>query len=218
MEILDKLFEKVNGGYFCIIAVLSMLVLSTIGIALYLPIDPSFGIFTNYMSDLGAGPAEVKLIMLLIGIVGGILLVLVVLFMGTDLVRKNEDPILIKIVVILGLLAAFWFILIGIFPYDPLLIFSFEAHNISAVFCSYSLAATLFIYAFIEYKKNDMLSFLALTTFLTSVIFGVWVTGFTIVIYTPVPPQPFTYAIEWVSFFSLFIWLIVHGIYFIREK
>jgi len=218
MEKLDKFFEKINGGYFCIIAVLSLTVLSMIGIALYLPIDPSFGIFTNYMSDLGAGPPGVKLIMLLNGIVGGVLLVIVVLFIGTDLERKNENPRLIKLVVLLGILTAFWFLLVGVFPYDPALPFSFEAHNISAVFCSYSLATMFFLYGFIEYKNQEMANFLALISFLAGVIFGVWITGFTIVIYTAIPSQPFTYAIEWVSFLSLFIWLIVHGLYFIREQ
>lgn len=217
MEKLDKFFEKINGGYLCIMAVVIILILSLTAQSIYLQTNPSFSMFTNYISDMGAGPAEVKLIMLLIGIIGGILLILIVLFIGTDLQQKNEDPTLIKLVVLLGILAGIWFILVGVFPYDPTLPFSFEMHNVMAVLCSFTLSIMLFLYGYIEYKNTEIENFLVPFTLLTSILFVIWITGFAIVIYTAVPPQPFTYAIEWISTGSLLIWLIIHGIYFIKQ-
>ncbi|TFG22925.1 MAG: DUF998 domain-containing protein [Promethearchaeota archaeon] len=218
MEKVDRIFEKINGGYLCIMAVVILLILSLTAQSIYLQTDPSFGMFTNYVSDMGAGPVEVKLIMLIQGIVGGTLLIVIVLFIGSDLEQKNEDPTLIKLDVLLGILTGIWFILVGVFPYDPVLPFSFEMHNIMAVLCSSTLSITLFLYGYIEYKNTEIANFLVPFTLLTSVLFGIWITGFTIVVYTAVPPQPFTYAIEWISIGSLLLWLIIHGIYFIKQE
>jgi len=218
MEKSDNFFEKINGGYLCIIAVVILLVLSLTAQSIYLQTDPNFGMFTNYVSDMGAGPPVVKLIMLLLGIIGGGLLILIVLFIGTDLRHKNENPTLIKLVVLLGILAGLWFLLLGFFPYDPALSFSFEMHNIIALLCSSTLAATFFLYAFIEYKNSEIPKKLAPITIIVAALYGTFITSFAIVIYTPISPHPFNYAIEWIAFFSLFFWLIIHGLYFIREK
>ena len=218
MERLENFYKVINAGYLCISAVIILLGASLISLALYLPTDPDFGMLTNYISDMAAGPIEVKLIMLIQDVIGGIFLILIFLYIGIDLQQKNEKPIIIKTVVILGMMTAFWFMMLGIFPYDPAIPLSYQTHEVVAICGSFTLLATFWLYGIIQYRNSDFSKILPISSILTGLLFGIFIVGFIIVEYTIVPEQAFFYAIEWLAFFCLFFWLIAHGIYFIKQK
>ena len=53
MEKLDKFYERINGSFFGIIAFLISGISIIFAQILYIEVDPSFNMSTNFISDLG---------------------------------------------------------------------------------------------------------------------------------------------------------------------
>jgi hypothetical membrane protein len=59
MALNEKFFGKIRGGIFAFLTLLAVGFGVFVALFIYLPVDPSYSILSNYISDLGAGPAEI---------------------------------------------------------------------------------------------------------------------------------------------------------------
>ncbi|MHA1311766.1 MAG: hypothetical protein ACTSQO_12710 [Candidatus Helarchaeota archaeon] len=98
------------------------------------------------------------------------------------------------------------------------MIIIYKIHEVVAISGCNTISVTACLYGVIEYRKSAFPKILAISSIITDLLFCIFILGFIIVEYIIITPQKFVYAVEWSAFFSLFFWLIAHGIYFIKQK
>jgi len=95
MGILEKVFGKIKGGYFAFLTLIAVGFGIFVALIIYLPVDPSFSILSNYISDLGAGPIGSRIIFSIGMILGGIFMIFLITFISRYLKGKEEKSQLI---------------------------------------------------------------------------------------------------------------------------
>ena len=218
MERFDKLFDKLNGGYICFIILIVNIVASIIEQVYYMPYNPSYSMFTNYISDMGAGPIETKVTITVSNTIAGILLLLLILYILRDLEKKEANKNLKRLILILGIIDSIALILLGFFLLDPATPVAYEIHRIAAIFYFGCISMTMLIYGYLEVTLPNFSKKLAIISIITGILALSFTTGFVIVEYTVVPRQAFVYFIEHMFFYAIFVWLIVHGIFYWKNR
>jgi hypothetical membrane protein len=211
---IEKKFEKVKISHFIILILISSMGGIFGALIFYLPHDPSYSIFSNYVSDLGAGPLEAKISLGLGMILTGVLLIFVVLYITMSLRKEDGSEQLISTYLGTGILASIAMIMVGIFPLDPSISFAYEAHRIVAMLYFGSAGTSLISLGYLQYKSSGFSTTISITSFLAGFVALVFDIGFVVQEYTATPRQAIVYFTEWTSFMLFMIWLIIHGLYF----
>ncbi len=218
MEKLDKFYEKINGSYFGIIAFITAAISITAAQMLYLAIDPSFSISTNFISDLGAGPNNSDIIFNIGMILTGVFLIPYFIYLGWYLKKKDKNLNLVIKGMIAGLIASIGLVLIGFFPLDPNNLFSYNMHIITAGILFYGLLFMLLIYGFSEYIIPEVPISLSILSFVIAILFGAFITIVIIQYSTATPFEAYTYIIEWIGLYATGVWTISHIYYTLKNK
>ena len=218
MEKFDKLFDKLNGGYLCFIILIINIVLNQIAQAYYMPFNPDYSIFTNYISDMGAGPIETKILITLNNVILGILNFFLIFFIVRDLEKRDANKNLIMISLIFGIIMCISLIFTGLFLLEPATPVAYEIHRIATVFFFSSLAILMLVYGYLEIKLPDFTKLLVIISIILGIFSLIFMIGFVIVEYTAVPRQTFVYFIEHMTIYAFIPLLIAHGVFFIRNK
>lgn len=218
MSILDKIYQKIKGGYFAFLALLAIAFGMFIAMLIYLPDDPSYSILTNYISDLGAGPIGSRVIFTIGMILGAIFLIFLLLYIGRYLTNIEEKSQRIWIFLYPGLIAELGLILIGIFPLDRTDDTAFTIHSIAAVIFFLFTAISNLGLGYIEFKNNDFSKFFGLISVISGIFSAIFAFGFILQEYSVLADQPFVYLSEWIFFAFTTIWLLIHGIFFLKKR
>ena len=214
---LNKIFNKINGYYFAFLALFAAGLGLFGALFLYLPEDPTFSMFSNYISDLSGGPLGAKIIWGIGMSFAGLFLILVVIYASNNLKEKGGKNSLIRIYLTTGIIGAIGLILTGLFPLDPSVNFPYEVHRIGGIlFFSFSSISFLCL-GYIEYKESILSKVHSVLSLIIGLIMAIFIIGFIIQEYSVAPKQPFVYLTEWLFFGLITIWLILHGLSF-RKK
>ena len=218
MERFDRVFDKLNGGYICFIIVTISTVLGYISSYFYLPLNPSYSMFTNYVSDMGAGPIETKITIAVSNTLIGIFLMPLFVFIVRDLEKKDSPKDLKWTILVVGFITSIATILSGFFLLDPADPVAYEVHKILGIIYFCSIAIVMLVYRYLELKLPDFSKLLVIFSIITGILALIFMIGFVIVEYTILPRHALVYFVEHMTFNSLAIWLIAHGIFFLKNK
>ncbi|TFG22496.1 MAG: DUF998 domain-containing protein [Promethearchaeota archaeon] len=172
--------------------------------------------FCINISDIGAGPLEVKIIFGIGMILAAIFLMLLFTYIA-DFLRKNSiENIIVQTYLIRGIIAEIGLIFIGLFPMDPVLSFAFEIHRIAAIIFFGFTAINSFIFSYLQFKNSEFSMILSVISLITAAFSAEFAIGFAIQEYILLDRVAFIVLSEWGFFGFVSIWLIVHALFFRR--
>ena len=218
MDIFEKVFGKIKGAYFAFLTIIAVGFGIFVALIIYLPVDPSFSILSNYISDLGAGPIGSRIIFSIGMILAGIFMIFLIIFISRYLKGKEEKSQLIWGFQAPGIIAELGLILIGIFPLDRTINYVFSIHVIAALIFFVFMAISNIYLGYIEYKNSEFSIIMSLVSFISGILSAFFIGGFIIQESGIIPNQVFIYLSEWTFLVFITIWLIIHGIYFLKER
>lgn len=218
MEHLDRFYERINGSYFGIIAFIILVISVTVAQMLYMTVDPTYNLTTNFISDLGTGPNGSDVVFSIGMILAGIIQIPYYIYLGWYLQKKDKNMNLLRKGMIAGIIASIGFILVGIFPFDPNDNFSYNMHIIAAGILFYGVLIMLLIYGISEYRNPKIPNLLSILAFITAILYGAFITSAIIQYLTSTPFQAYTYIIEWIGSWAMVVWMIAHIYYTLKNK
>ena len=217
MEKLDRFYEKINGSYFGIIGFIISFISVLIAQMLYMAVDPSFSVTTNFISDLGAGPNGSDIVFNTGMILYGIFNIPFYTYLGWYLSQKRDDNSL-RIGMIAGIIGSIGQILAGVFPFDPNNNFSYNMHIIAAGILFYAVLIMLLIYGISEYRNPNIPKVLSILAFISAILYGTFITSAIIQYLISTPFQTYTYVTEWIGSWMMSVWVIAHIYYTLKNK
>ncbi|MFX1445552.1 MAG: DUF998 domain-containing protein [Promethearchaeota archaeon] len=217
MEKLDKIYEKVNGSYFGIIGFIISFFSILIAQILYMEVDPSFSVTTNFISDLGNGPNGSDIVFNTGMILHGIFNIPFYTYLGWYLFQRREDNSL-RIGMIAGIIGSIGQILVGVFPFDPVDNFSFNMHILAAEILFYAILIMLLIYGISEYRNPNIPKVLSILAFISAILYGAFMTIVILQFSSSIPFQINTHVIEWLGAWVMSVWVIAHIYYTLKHR
>jgi len=211
MKKLNKFYEKVPGSYIAYIGFVFAVIFMIISVIMYN--DPTFSIFTHYISDLGASTKASSLFWNINMIISAPLRVLFGLYLLKFLERRGADEKLIKITVYAILIAAIGSIVIALNPHDISRMF----HLIGAFTYFMGVIVIQINISKMELNIKDMPKYLPVVGLIVVVNYALFV-SFEILELTSNLFRILACFIEWMALFTLLSWLLIHGIYVHKIK
>lgn len=211
IEIIDRFYRKINGCYFAFLGVGTSLLCIFIAYLLFIQVDPSFTIFTHFISDLGDGPNFSNVIFSIGVISSSVISLFFYIFLTKFLIERDANKVLSLLGLIFGLVSCIGSVLVGIFPSATAPI----EHRIGALL---SFSGSFFISIFYscaeltsrDFNKEVAVSGLLIApfpiTFLLTYLF----------LHFPGINSTIPIFIEWLAYFTRMGWVIIQGIYVLR--
>jgi hypothetical membrane protein len=162
VRIFDKIYRKIPGEFFGILGSLLFALTIIISYVLYNLKNPSFNIFTNWVSDLGAGPNGASLVFN-----SGIVIVgIIIIFFHFSIIHNMKNHCInkriLKAMTIGAILISSSLIFVGFFPINRGIIHNFGAYT----YFSGSLLF-YFSYSIAVFKSSSISRKRAITSFIT---------------------------------------------------
>ncbi|MFX1537690.1 MAG: DUF998 domain-containing protein [Promethearchaeota archaeon] len=217
IETIDRFFERVKGSYIVFIGTSIAMIFLAIAILTYYSSNPSFSIFSNFVSHIGLGPNISRINLLIGGTIIAITFAVYLLFFSRFLQKKGGNPALSWTAYFFSIVFGLSLISACIIPFDPSDALAYEIHILSAISLFLSLTLLGIFYGYSELLIINIPRIISLISFIAAIPAGLFTIFFTIQSYTNIPYQPFTYFIEWTSVFSLVIWAMIHGFLTLRK-
>jgi len=199
-------FNRQNGIIYGSIAWIIAFCSFNIAIALFKKVDPSYSVFTHYLSDLGAGD-NFSNVTLFIGLVlTETFQIPFYISIGLKLKQKNGNWKLIRIAVGASIISSVSLIIVIPFLSDPeKLIFNIMHGILGGMHFGFMAIAFLF-YGIIELSNRSIPKIFAIISFSSGLLYGLNSLCFNI------------YIIYWIAIVGIFLWIFVHIIFLIRSK
>ncbi len=211
MEKLDRFYEKFPGSYVALLTFIFALTYHLISIILYN--DPSFSIFTHYISDLGASTSGSVIFWSIGTIISSPLRVLIGFYLLGLLGKRGANEKYIKITAYFIMIGAIGTIMIALNPHDTSRFF----HLIGAFTYFISVVVIQTFFFKMELKAEDIPKYLPFVSILIVVVYFAFL-GFEILVLVLDSFRKIACFLEWMAFFTLMAWLILHGVYTLRTK
>ena len=206
MEKLDSFYEKFPGSYVAYIGFVFSIVFMSIAIALYN--DPNFTIFTHYISDLGASTRGSALVWN----ISMIFTVPIRLIFGFYLLKFLEDKgaskKTSKITAYFMVIAAIGSTVLALNPHDISRIF----HMLGAFIYFIGVVVIQINVSKMEIKTENIPKYLPIVGILVVVCYILFL-GFEISELISESFKLLACFFEWMAFFALMAWLVLHGYY-----
>ncbi len=206
MEKLEKFYERFPGSYVALLTFIFALTFQLISIILYN--DPSYSLFTHYISDLGASTSGSVIFWSVNMIIASPIRVLIGLYILGLLSKRGANEKHMKITAIFIVIGAIGSIIIALNPHD----ISRAFHLIGAF--TYFIGV-VFIQTFffkMELKAEDIPKYLPFVSILVVVVYFTFLSLEIVVLVTGSLREIACFS-EWMAFFSLMVWLGLHGYY-----
>ncbi|MHA1914181.1 MAG: DUF998 domain-containing protein [Promethearchaeota archaeon] len=206
MEKLDNFYEKFPGSYIAFIGFVFSIVFMSVAIILYN--DPNFTIFTHYISDLGASTRGSALIWNISMILTVPIRLIFGFYLLKFLERRGAKKKTIKITAYFMVIAAVGSTVIALNPHDISRLF----HMLGAFVYFIGVIVIQVNISKMELKVDNMPKYLPFVGFLVIACYALFL-GFEI---SELAFESFKYVacfFEWMAFFSLMAWLVLHGYY-----
>ena len=179
-----------------------------IAIMLYRAVDPSYSIFTNYLSDLGTGKNFSNIIFSLGLTLTEIFLILFYLCLGKAFKNENYNANLTNIAVLVSIISSISLILVIPFLTDPTNLLFSIMHGILANIHFIGMTIAFIFYGIIEIsisRTNPLrMNKLIIISFSSALLYGLSCIFYNISIF------------YWIAIIRIFIWVLVHIIFLIK--
>lgn len=210
MRTIERLFQGSNGSYIVLASVVVGVLATVVSIILYIPRDPSFSLFTHWLPTYGKTVPELPALVFNTGIIIlSPLLVITHLFIARHLQRLGAPPRMLRCAMIFGMVSAVSVLLVGLIRADH----NFTGHLIAALGFFIGGIVNGALYGIIELRMPAIPRHLGIMGLVMAVFFSVF-TVLLIVVQIDHTLNPNLPAVwEWLSFFSIAGWGLVHGIH-----
>jgi len=199
-------FKMKNGIVFGSIAWIIAFCSFAIAIALYITVDPSYSIFTHYLSDLGTGKNFSNVIFFIGLPISVIFQILFYISIGITLRQKRSNLKLIKIAMSAAIIGSINLIMVVRFTSDPRNLKFITMHGILGGMHFGGLAIAFLFYGIIELLNPLISNRFTITSFSSAFLYGLNC------IFSHV------YIIYWLAIVGIFLWIFVHIVFLIRYK
>jgi hypothetical membrane protein len=183
-------------------------------VLLYILGDPSFSVFTHYLSHLGIGPNGSDIVFNLGSMLSGIVMVFFFLNLSVFLIKKEVPKILVNLSLVFGLISSLGNFLIGFFPGDG----SQDLHNFVASLFFLGGLAYCILYGISELKGKGISKLQALSGFVVAFFFVVFIFFTTLSYFNPELALELSHFLEWILFGLLMSWIIGHEVSMIKDR
>ena len=206
MEKLNSFYEKFPGSYIAYIGFIFSVAFMSIAIVLYN--DPSFTIFTHYISDLGASTKGSTLIWNIGMIISAPIRILFGFYLLKFLENRGANKKTIKITASFMVIAAIGSTILALNPHDISRLF----HMLGAFVYFIGVVVIQINLSKMELKAENIPKYLPLVGFLVVSCYILFL-GFEISELISESFKLLACFFEWMAFFSLMAWLVLHGYY-----
>ena len=187
---------------YSILTIFSALVGLIVALILYIPFNPSYRPWSNYISHMGDGPLAVKIAL-------GCMLGFTALFSALLWISNSKK---IKkfgaqtAFLFIALFAQIALLFLGIFPFDPAMPTSLEIHRIGAVFYFAFSGIVCIMYSILDMEENKIASIFLVIGGICGIFFAV---GLFLQEYGFIPHNMIVYLVEWAYFLFMMGWLLL---------
>lgn len=210
---IDKLYEKFNGSYFAFLGAGISICSIIIAIILYVAVDPTFTIMTHYISDLGDGQNYSNIVFNIGHILEGVIFIFSFYYLSLFL-RNNEAKVFSTwLAFIGGFVYSLGLILVGVFPSKM----AYEMHIIGAAFVFFGMFFSYIFYGISEFKISEINKKMAILGFIFSPL-PIFFMLSLLLHFTVGFPLKIVLLAEWITYFTMMSWIIIHGIYTLNSK
>lgn len=212
MQIIDKLYEKINAGYFAFIG----LTIFFIGLIPAMIMHPNFSFFAedSHISDLGTTLNPLYILFNVCWFITAVFIILFFLGFTRYLKNKNISFKGALITCILGIFSALGIMGMAIINSDSIYI----VHLMFELLFFVTGILYLFIYTYLEWKSSDFPKFQSLFNSIIAIFFLIYLVLLILnrVAHNPVP-QAETFT-EWLFLFANLFWFFENAIYMLIKK
>jgi len=206
MEKLNSFYEKFPGSYIAYIGFIFSVAFMSTAIVLYN--DPSFTIFTHYISDLGASTKGSALIWNIGMIISAPIRILFGFYLLKFLENRGANKKTIKITAYFMVIAAIGSTVLALNPHDISRLF----HMLGAFVYFIGVVVIQINLSKMELKAENVPEYLPLVGILVVACYVLFL-GFEISELISESFKLLACFFEWMAFFSLMAWLVLHGYY-----
>ena len=203
---LNNFYKKFPGSYVAYLGFIYSIVFMSIAIILYN--DPNFTIFTHYISDLGASTKDSALLWNISMIITVPIRLLFGFYLLKFLEQRGASEKSIKITVYFMIIGAIGSTLIALNPHDISRLF----HMTGAFIYFIGVIVIQVSISRMELKVKSIPKYLPFVGFLVVVCYALFL-GFEISELISEAFKLLACFFEWMAFFSLMAWLVLHGYY-----
>ena len=211
MERLNGFYEKFPGSYVAYIAFIFAVIFMSISVILYN--DPTFSLFTHYISDLGASTKGSSLLWNISMIISAPLRVVFGFYLLTFLKTKGSNEKSIKITAYTIVIAAVGSVIIALNPHDVSRMF----HMIGAFIYFFGVVIIQVKISKMELNAEGIPKYLPLIGLVVVVNYALFI-SFEISEIISDLFRLLACFFEWMALFSILGWLLIHGLYLHRIK
>ena len=206
MEKLNDFYEKFPGSYVAYLGFIFSVVFMSIAIVLYN--DPSFTIFTHYISDLGASTRDSALIWNISMILTAPIRVVFGFYLLKFLENKGANKKTIKITAYFMVISAIGSTVLALNPHDISRLF----HMLGAFVYFIGVVVIQINISKMELKAENIPKYLPILGILVVACYVLFL-GFEISELISESFKLLACFFEWMAYFSLMAWLVAHGYY-----
>jgi len=209
MSFSEFVYRRINGGFFIIFGTLVSFLFVTVAWIFYIAVDPSFSVFTHWMSDLGVGPNGSDIIHNTGLYYSSFFTIFSCLYLSFYLEQKGGIKLFNLIALIPAIISAIGVFFLAVFPIAP----GFGPHNIAAGTFFGGIFAFSLAYGIAEYLNPKISKWFSVSSFISA---------FFILLYLILCIGPFPVVLaffsEWLTLVGIGIWVSIHGILIMRDK
>lgn len=214
MEKIDNFYVRFNGANFVFIGTGISLLSKLIAVILFMQVDPTFNIFSNYISDLGNGPNNADIVYKIGVTLSGAFNCFFFLYLMRYLQKMGANKTLTIISFIAGLIASIGAILVVLFTSEN----APELHRLGATFFFFGNFCVLIFFGLSEYNISEIPKKLSLLGFILAPLSFLFLSFYFLLSINPEFSRELTIFTEWLAYFANTAWLIIQGIHTLKSK
>ena len=203
-ETLDQVYKKIPGKFFGIIGLFLYAFSTFTAVILYLSVDPSYSIFTHWISHLGDGPNGANYVFNFGWIISSFVLFFLYVHEIRELRSNGVKERYLDLLSLTSLLFALGVLLVGIFPLHLGVVHT----AVAVVYFTGGFGFTI-IYGIIVLNHSEIPNMLALAAFITAIAYLMYflspvINSFTLNLGIPMN----AFFLEWSTLIAEFLFIL----------
>ena len=202
-ETLDKVYEKVPGNYFGLVGLILYSFSTFAAVFLYVSVDPSYSVFTHWISHLGDGPNGANHVFNMGWTLSSFILFFFYVYQIRIFRNKGVKEKYLDLMSLASLCFAVGVLLVGMFP-----LHLGTLHTIAANFYFIGGFGFIMLYGSIVLSLSDIPNMLSLAAFTTAACYMLYFLSPTITVYTSKIGVTMNF-LEWLTLISNLAMMLV---------
>ncbi|MFX1276898.1 MAG: hypothetical protein ACFFBP_21020 [Promethearchaeota archaeon] len=210
---IDPIFQVVPGNSFGFFGATVASLAVIISFILYISVDPTFTIFTHWISHLGAGPNGSNIVFNIGISITSFLLFLFYMYFIKEFRKKGANKYLLDVFFISSIGTTLGLLFVAFFPYDIVYL-----HSTAAFIFFFSGLISCSLYAIIILTTKGTHKIQAIFAFIVSGFFFFHLISSIMIAFSSELYIGIAVFSEWLTLFAMIVLIIETGFYHITEK